>query len=151
MKSRDWYLCLLVCMLLVISTPQPVHAERLTDYLPEFHSVEMTYYTETGKACADTSMPKDGRTCAYMKEYQGYTAIVYSNDNGEPGEFIGFFEVNDTGYGRDSRIRNEKDEPKGTIEVGATIDIYKDSDEAGKEFIHQYGNSAFVQFIYAEG
>lgn len=50
-------------------------------------------------------------TCAGKPEWHGKVAAIYLDNNGSPGEFLGYFEILDTGG--DERIRN-----------GTVLDIY---------------------------
>lgn len=106
----------------------------------DFRALEMTYYLETGNKCANGKIPRFG-ICSYNKDYIGQTAIVYS----ENGQLIGYFEIYDTGYGRDSY------NGKGTIENEECIDIFMESDAEGKEFIKKYGNEVYVKIVDAKG
>jgi len=106
----------------------------------DFRALEMTYYLETGNKCANGKMPRYG-ICSYNKNYIGQTAIVYSYS----GQLIGYFEIYDTGYGRTST------NGKGTIENEECIDIFMESDQAGKEFIKKYGNECYVKIVNAKG
>jgi len=103
-------------------------------------SCEMTYYTATGHECANGKMPRFG-ICSYSKEFIGQTAIIYTEDM----ELIGYFEIYDTGYGR------IEDNGKGTIQNGNCIDIFMESDKAGKEFIQKYGNKVKIIIVDAKG
>jgi hypothetical protein len=106
----------------------------------DFRALEMTYYLETGNQCANGKSPRFG-ICSYNKDYIGQTAIVYSGS----GQLIGYFEIYDTGYGRDSYGG------KGTIENEECIDIFMESDTEGKEFIKKYGNECYVKIVDAKG
>ena len=107
--------------------------------------VEMTYYSYTGSACANGKHPRYG-VVAYSPEYIGYTSIIYSvSENGAIGDKIGYFEIYDTGYGR------KESNGKGTIQNGNTIDVFQESDQAGRDFIKQYGNKCYIQIVKAQG
>jgi len=63
----------------------------------------------------------EGITIAGKKEWIGSLVALYSMDeNGNIGEFFGYREVTDTGYGHNSILYPGK----GTIETGETVDIY---------------------------
>ncbi len=59
--------------------------------------------------------------CAGKPEWYGKVAAIYLNDNESPGEFLGYFEILDTGG--DERIRN-----------GTVLDIYIPDHDACIEF-----------------
>lgn len=118
---------------------------------PEMKKVKMTCYTHTGNPCRNGKMPREG-ICAYQYEYLDWLAIVYEDDNGEPGEIIGYYEIFDTGYGIETDVVNPKTgENYGSLELGTSIDIFQDSLEECYEFIEKYGDTAFIQIVYAEG
>ena len=113
--------------------------------------VEMTCYHYTGNLCRNGKEPREG-TCAYLKEYFGdYLIVAYEDDNGQPGELIGYFEVYDTGYGRPTEHLKEDGTPYGTLELGMSIDIYRDTLDRCYEFIAEHGDHCFIQIIEAEG
>ncbi len=60
-------------------------------------------------------------TCAGKPDWYGKVAAIYLDDNGSPGEFLGYFEILDTGG--DDRIRN-----------GTVLDIYIPDYDACIEF-----------------
>lgn len=106
----------------------------------DFRTVEMTYYTETDNNCANGKRPRFG-ICAYQKSDIGKCAIVYSSN----WELIGIFEIYDTGYGR------TESNGKGTIQNGNCIDIFMESDSAGRKLIEKYGNEVHIQIVEAKG
>ena len=118
---------------------------------PELKHVKMTCYTSTGNPCRNGKMPRRG-VCAYQYEYLNWMAIVYADNNGKPGEIIGYYEIYDTGYGSETDVINPKTGNNyGTLELGTSIDIFQESLEDCYDFIEQYGDSCFIQLVYAEG
>lgn len=102
--------------------------------------VEMTYYTETSNTCANGKYPRNG-ICAYRKQDIGKCAIIYTLDY----ELIGYFEIYDTGYGR------EESNGKGTIQNGNCVDIFAENESFGRELIEQYGNKVLIQIVDGKG
>ena len=134
----------LVIMLLI----RPILADAKE---PELKHVKMTCYTHTGNPCRNGKMPREG-ICAYQSEYLNWLAIVYADNNGNPGEIIGYYEIYDTGYGIETDVVNPyTDENYGSLELGTSIDIFQDSLEECYEFIEEHGDTAFIQIVYAEG
>ena len=134
----------LVIMLLI----RPILAEAKE---PELKHVKMTCYTHTGNPCRNGKMPRKG-ICAYQEQYIGWLAIVYEDNNGKPGEIIGYYEIYDTGYGSETDVVNPyTDENYGSLELGTSIDIFQDSLEECYKFIEEHGDTAFIQIVYAEG
>lgn len=73
----------------------PAHAKE-----PELIQMYTTAYCQ-GTITA-TGVPVRKGICAVKKEWIGLTAIVYSYDNGKPGELLGIWECLDTGFGGDA-------------------------------------------------
>ena len=84
----------------------------------QFRAMEATAYTG-GTITADGSRPHYG-ICASKPEWIGLTAAVYLDDDGELGDFLGYFEIKDTGG---KAVRN-----------GKVLDIYLDSYEECIQF-----------------
>lgn len=81
----------------------------LPNWEPEFIKMECTAYCY-GTTRSDNKPVRKG-ICAGATKYYGKTAAIYEDNNGKPGEFIGYYEVLDTGG--DERIKN-----------GQCLDIY---------------------------
>ena len=61
--------------------------------------------------------------------------------------FIGYFEVKDTGFGID-----KDGDGIGSIQEGTSIDVFRSSLERCKEWVNTYGDYCYVQVIHdAEG
>ncbi len=108
-------LCLVPPVLVMaetISECAPAHEKE-----PEWLPMEATAYC-SGEITADGSRVREG-ICAAKKEWIGLTAAVYLDEIREdethgPGEFLGYYEIRDTGG--NELIRN-----------GQAIDIYNPS------------------------
>lgn len=88
-------------------------------------SNEVTYIPMTAKAyCIDGITASGSHTrrgiCAAKPEWIGLTAMIYKDNNGELGEFLGYYEVKDTG-GR-------------AIRSGKVIDIWLPTEDECKQF-----------------
>lgn len=79
-----------------------------------FFEVEATAYCDGTTRC-DGGKVRQG-ICAGKKEWYGKVIALYENDNGNPGEFLGYYECLDTGG--DHRIKE-----------GKCVDIYNPSRE----------------------
>ncbi len=86
------------------------------------HRMEVTAYCDGAIRC-DGGAVRTG-TCAGKPEWYGKVAAIYLDNNGCPGEFLGYFEILDTGG--DDRIRN-----------GTVLDIYIPDRDACIEFGRQ--------------
>lgn len=98
---------------------QAVLAADKPEVAPVQHWMEATAYCYGTTRC-DGGHVRTG-TCAGKPEWYGKVAAIYLDDGGSPGEFLGYFEILDTGG--DERIRN-----------GAVLDIYIPGYDACIEF-----------------
>ncbi len=95
--------------------------------------LECTAYYE-GEVTASGQEVRTG-ICAGKREWLGLTCIVYADDGGKPGDYIGIYEILDTGGA--SRIRE-----------GKCIDIYMD----GRDACLEWGiRDVWVQIVDADG
>jgi 3D (Asp-Asp-Asp) domain-containing protein len=100
-------------------------------------------YTPSNRTA--TRKPVKYGIVAYMPEYYGWTAILYTvAENGGIGELIGYFDVQDTGA---EHIRS-----------GASIDVYQETYADCKEYMtltHTGAGSSksqvYVQLVKADG
>ena len=85
---------------------------------------------------------------AGKKDWMGKAVALYSCGEGdELGEFIGYFEVLDTGAGIDT----DGDGRGDTIKNGKSIDIYKYTLDDAKAFVKEHGDYVYMKLIDAEG
>lgn len=96
---------------------------------------------------------------AYTPESYGYCMEIYKaveTDEGyKLGDFIGLYEVKDTGYGRatgsgKSAVRADKNS-RGTIEAGLSVDAYHPTLAECKEWMKETNGMIFIQLIPAKG
>lgn len=124
----------LFCVFLAIMTRAVVINAQETDEPIGPIEMEATAYCYGSSRC-DGGPVREG-ICAAAPKYYGKVAIVFErNDDGSPGDFIGYFEVLDTGG--DYRIQN-----------GDVIDIYHPSKEWCKQFGRQ---KVWVRFVDGKG
>lgn len=92
---------------------------------------------------------------ASKPEYLGYVACVNAvNEDGSIGEFIGYYEVLDTGYGRETGIGESKilkGKSIGTIEAGETIDFYMPTLHMAEEWVDTYGDYLYIKLYKGVG
>ena len=88
-------------------------------------------------------------------EWIGCVACVNAvNEDGSIGEFIGYYEILDTGYGAETGVGQSKifsNRTLGTIEVGQTVDIWFPTTHQAEEWIDTYGDYVYVKIIDGEG
>ena len=93
--------------------------------------VECSAYCYNGRCTASGKPTIEGVTIAGKREWLGRTALLYEvNDDGGIGEFIGYREFTDTGYGTDSTLYPGY----GTIQTGECVDLYFDDEQTALEW-----------------
>ena len=100
----------------------------------------VTCYIEPGRATSTGSYKMD-KIIAGAQEYVGCVAQVYRvAEDGGIGEFIGYYPIEDTGYGAPSGHGESRLKPGkslGTIELGLTYDFRKPSMQEAKAFMKE--------------
>lgn len=112
---------------------QAVMAADKPEAAPVQHRMEATAYCYGTIRC-DGGAVRPG-ICAGKPDWYGKVAAIYLDENGSPGEFLGYFEILDTGG--DDRIRN-----------GTVLDIYLPDYDACIEFGRQ---EVLVVLVDGEG
>lgn len=126
---------LLLFIVLVASATLTVKAEELE---PEPILMRVTCYCVNSGVTADGSVPIPNYTCGARRDLIGCVALVYEDDNGQPGEFIGLYEIQDTGSA-----------PR--IATGKSIDIYQLTYEDCKAYVKAHGDYQWVYLVKGEG
>ena len=75
-------------------------------------------------------------------------------EDGSVGEFIGFYEILDTGYGIETGVGQSKifkDRTLGTIETGETVDIWQKDMESARAWIDRYSDYVYIKIIDGKG
>lgn len=131
-------LLILIMLLLVILYSLPAEA---ADKCP-VRKMRVTCYTyPPGSITASGSEVREGIVAA-KKDWMDALVVLYDTDM----NFIGYFEVKDTGFGIDL-----DGDGIGSIENGTSIDVFRSSLERCNEWIERYGDYCYVQIIDAEG
>ena len=85
--------------------------------------------------------------CAVREEWIGKTALVWECKAPDTmGDFLGYWECLDTGFGADS-----DGDGIGSIQEGRVIDMYFPTPEEVQEWMEITGGRVYVQLIDAEG
>ena len=85
---------------------------------------------------------------AGRKEWLGYTAELNAiNPDGSVGQFIGFFEFQDTGAGMDT----DGDGKGDSIINGQSIDVWINSLPEAYKWRDKYGDYVYIKIIKARG
>lgn len=152
MRDRKYW-ALLVGVLMGLIIGRLTIPDEVWGAEPELKSINVTaYYSENPTGCRGDRM-REG-IAAGKQEWYGKAIVLYTDEDGKPGEVIGVYEVLDTGYGRDTgqgESKVKKGRHLGTIETGQTVDIYRDNYERCVEIMKLTGGKAFYQLIEAEG
>ncbi len=117
---------------------------------PEVIAVECTAYCDDVDCYGNATV--EGLTCAGKREWLGCTVAIYErNSDGSVGDFIGFWEFRDVGYGQptgrgESKLKEGRS--LGTIEAGECIDIYIPTERACQEWGRR---KVYIQIINAVG
>lgn len=134
----------------VLWTSLPVRAEedveriRSVEAGEAFPILTTAYYH--GRVTATGSGLHRG-ICAVREEWIGKTALVWECKNSDTmGEFFGYWECLDTGFGADS-----DGDGIGSIQEGRVIDMYFPTPEEVQEWMEITGGRVYVQLIDAEG
>lgn len=116
----------------------PVQAKELNyeDYaLPR--KIRCTCYTG-GTVTATGKTPRYG-IAGGKPDWFGCAVAIYQMDSdGSMGDFIGWWEVEDTGSAK-------------TIQNGTSIDLYQYTLEECYDWVRTYGDYVYIQLIRAEG
>lgn len=150
-KDTGWGLLIGLLMGMIIAAligPIKVWAAE-----PELKEIKVTaYYSENPTGCRGDRM-REG-IAAGKQDWYGKAIVLYTNEDGRPGDLIGVYEILDTGYGADTgsgQSRIKKGRNLGSIETGQTIDIYRNDYEGCKEIMELTQGKALYQLIDAEG
>lgn len=140
----------LICAAAVLWTSLPVKAEEDAQRIQSAEAGEafpiMTTAYCHGKVTATGQAVRPG-ICAVREEWIGKTALVWKCENSDSiGEFLGFWECLDTGFGADS-----DGDGMGSIQEGRVIDMYFPTQEGVQEWMETTGGRVYVQLIDAEG
>lgn len=151
-KDPSWYwivgsIIILVFIALLVFTFNSKADEASINPYGEPFKIRATCYTWTGNPCKNGNYPVGDLTLAGREEWLGKTCIMYAvNEDGGIGDFIGYFQFDDTGYGI-----NVPDSDKGTIQLGQSIDVYRNNMSSVKDWIHAYGDYVYIQVVDAKG
>lgn len=127
-------LLVLVMLLLVLLYSLPVEAAESSD----LQLMRVTCYTyPPGSITASGSEVREGIVAA-KKEWMGALVILYDTDM----NFIGYFEVKDTGFGID-----KDGDGVGSIQDGTSLDVFRSSLDRCHEWTERYGDYCYAKII----
>lgn len=132
------------CFILVMAAGSSLQAEANEG--ADLQRVRCTCYIHSGITYSG-QQTREG-IVAGKKEWIGKAVALYESDEeNNPGEFIGYFEFLDTGLGIDT----DGDGVGDTITRGKSIDVYRYTMEDAKAWIAEHGDYVFMKVIDAEG
>ena len=127
-------LLVLVMLLLVLLYSLPVEAAEPSD----LQLMRVTCYTyPAGSKTASGSEVREG-IVAGKRDWMNALVILYDADM----NFIGYFEVKDTGFGID-----KDGDGVGSIQAGTSIDVFRSSLDRCYEWTERHGDYCYVQVI----
>lgn len=127
-------LLVLVMLLLVLLYSLPVEAAESSD----LKLMRVTCYTyPPGSITASGCEVREGIVAA-KKEWIGALVVLYDIDM----NFIGYFEVKDTGFGID-----KDGDGVGSIQEGTSLDVFRSSLERCHEWAERYGDYCYAKII----
>lgn len=101
--------------------------------------IRCTCYTDTG-ITASGQHTRDG-IIAGKREWMGCAAALYKvKEDGSIGEFIGLYEVLDTGAGIDT----DGDGYGDSLDNGTSIDVWVPNDAAVREWQQAHGDYVYI-------
>lgn len=134
----------------VVWTSPKVYAKEDPQRIAQAEAGEVFRVLTTGYCHGDITAtgtaPREG-ICAVRSEWMGKTALVWQcNDDGTQGDFLGFWECLDTGFGADS-----DGDGIGSIQEGRVVDMYFPTMEQVAGWMELTGGRIYIQLVDAEG
>ena len=127
----------------IVETTQYKVGCEYPERIAEPKKMRVTCYTSSeGAITASGTMVHEGIVAA-SRDYMDCVAILYDEDM----NFVGFFEVKDTGAGIDT----DGDGKGDSIKKGLSIDVYRDTLDRCYDWIEEYGDYMYVQFVEGKG
>lgn len=137
-------MCLIIVIVIAANGTQVKQVEALEgNPFEEPVKIRCTCYLDSGVTSSGAQTRRG--IVAGKNEWQGCVAALYeANPDGTMGEFIGYFEVLDTGYGIPT-------ENGGSIQTGESIDVWQPSEAALKSWVNNFGDYVYVKLTRGVG
>ena len=152
MRKNNKLLSVLLILILLLAGARDAQARRAYiepvkgDPFNEVVKIRCTCYCEHGRT--GTGYKTRYGLVAGKKDWLGCVATLYAiNPDGSIGEFIGFFEFQDTGAGMDT----DGDGKGDSIRNGQSIDVWIDSLDAAYKWRDKYGDYVYIKIIRGVG
>lgn len=138
--------CILLLSCITLETGAFENQVRENNYDDEPQIIRCTCYVDEGVTASGTYVRPN--IMAARKDLIGCVACVNAvNPDGSVGEFIGYFEILDTGAGIDT----DGDGKGDSIINGKSVDIYQPTMHAAEEWVDTYGDYVYIKIIRGEG
>ena len=105
---------------------------------PEPKEVKLTCYLPTGNVTKTGCEPYEGIIAAREEDLWKVAALYEKKDDGSLGDWIGFYEVRDTGGS--NALRN-----------GKSVDVFMENEDRMWSFVKEHGTDVYVIFYEAKG
>lgn len=142
----------LACLVLFMVQAKDVNSKSSSlqpvtgDPFEEIVKIRCTCYTDTGLT-ASGAYTRRG-VMAGKSEWLGCVAMVYEvEDDGSVGDFIGYFEMLDTGAGIDT----DGDGVGDSIRSGKSIDVWQPNQDAVSSWSKNFGDYVYIKLIKGVG
>ena len=120
--------------------------------------METTAYYQGSHGSHGDKMQEGYAACSpemYGNGVMVYEAVLQDDGTYKLGEYLGFFEIRDCGYGFStgqgkSEVRSDK-KYAGTIESGIHLDVYRDNLSRCWEWMRQTKGKVFAVIVEAKG
>jgi 3D (Asp-Asp-Asp) domain-containing protein len=152
LKMKKAIMILTITCILALSVGSTVNATQASPF-DEPMKLRCTCYLDSGITAS--GKPVRENIMAAKPEWIGCVACVNAvNPDGSIGEFIGLYEITDTGYGRETGQGVSsilKGKTLGTIEAGQTVDIWFPTSHQAEEWTDLYGDYVYIKLVRGVG
>lgn len=146
-KIGIWIL-IIACIIfgLLLGFHDKIFASAVHFFNEPFKAEVTAYVNPNGNKTSTGKNTIEGLTIAGKPEWEGCVIALYfvNPETGGIGEFYGYRQVTDTGYGHASSLYSGK----GTIETGETVDVYFDDYATAKAW---GSKQMYIQVIPGKG
>lgn len=141
LKSRNAVLTAFILSVVICSQRVFESEIQASQNATEPYMMRCTCYTaDEGDITASGTEVRDG-IVAGKREWLGKVVVLYEvTEDGTMGDFIGYYEFKDTGYGINGSLIN-----------GTSIDVWVENEDAVWEWVGRYGDYVYMQLVDGKG
>jgi hypothetical protein len=137
---------ILLAVVLVLTRVVKGFEYRSGDPFKQPVKMRCTCYIDRGTT-ASGQQTREG-IIAGRRDWIGKVAALYAiDDNGNIGEFIGYYEFLDTGAGIDT----DGDGHGDSIKNGQSVDVWQPSLNDARKWVKKYGDYVYIKIIDGKG